>query len=101
MFEAGLLEQDLRAVAEAASLSALAHQRILRSELVEAVSTEASRLGAVGICRAHSGTLVGLVCRPDRALDVARRARSRFPGVAVRLHRCLGSSDLAPIKYTG
>ncbi len=90
-FEAGLACGDAVEVAQAATLSARIHQAILPSALVEAALASYPVLGALGTCRAHSGTLVGLICRPEAADAVACRARTRFPGVAVRTHRCLGN----------
>ncbi len=89
MLEAGLMECDPALVAQAATGSALAHQQILFSQLVESVYTWMGQAGALGICRAHSGTLVGLLCDPDRAQDVAAAAAARLPGVSVRLCRAV------------
>jgi L-threonine kinase len=89
-FEAGLAAGDPVEAAQAATLSAIAHQAILLSALVEAARAAYADLGALGVCRAHSGTLVGLVCRPEEAAEVARRAAARFPGVIVRPRRCVG-----------
>ncbi len=87
---AGLETGDPVEVAQAATLSAAAHQAILPSALVEATLAAYPDLGAWGICRAHSGTLVGLVCRSEEASAVAQRAAARFPGVIVRPRRCVG-----------
>lgn len=89
-FESGLSRGDAAEVAQAATLSARVHQAILPSDLVDAALAAYPRLGALGICRAHSGTLVGLVCRPEAADAVAAAAQERFPGIAPRPHRCLG-----------
>ncbi len=89
-FAAGLAAGDPVETAQAATLSAIAHQTILPSALVEAARAACADLGALGICRAHSGTLVGLVCRPETVAEVAQRAAARFPGVIVRPRRCVG-----------
>ncbi len=86
--EVGLARGDAFEIAQAATLSARAHQAILPSALVEVALACYSNLGALGICRAHSGTLVGLVCRPDATGFVARQARACFQDVAVHTHRC-------------
>ncbi len=86
--EAGLARGEAAEIAQAATLSARIHQAILPSALVEATLACYSALGALGICRAHSGTLVGLVCRPEEEAAVALRAQARFDGVCVRAHRC-------------
>jgi L-threonine kinase len=99
--DTGLACGDAVAVAQAATLSARTHQAILPSALVDAALASYAALGALGVCRAHSGTLVGLVCRPDAADETARRARAAFTGAAVRVHRCLGSrteDDRIPVS---
>jgi L-threonine kinase len=87
--EAGLAAGDGRTVAQAATLSALAFQAILPNPLIEPALDLGRRAGALGLVRAHSGTLVGLVCEPERAGDVARLAGERFAGCTIRRHRCL------------
>ncbi len=89
-FEAGLAAGDPVEAAQAATQSARLHQAILPSDLVDAALASYVGLGALGICRAHSGTLVGLICRPEDAAEVDRRAAARFPGVIVRPRRCVG-----------
>lgn len=91
-FEAGLAAGDAVEAAQAATLSASTHQALLPSALVAAALAAYPDLGALGICRAHSGTLVGLICRPEAAQDVAQRARIRFQDIAVHVHRCLNST---------
>lgn len=88
-FEAGLAASDAVEVAQAATLSARIHQTILPDPLVDAALAAYLHLGALGICRAHSGTLVGLICQPEEAAEVAQRAAVRFPGVIVRPRRCV------------
>lgn len=88
-FEAGLKAGDPVETAQAATLSARLHQAILPSTLVDAALECYAHLGALGICRAHSGTLVGLICRPEDADALAHQARVRFPGAVVRTHRCV------------
>lgn len=89
-FESGLSRGDAAEMAQAATLSAQLHQAILPSDLVDAALAEYRDLAALGVCRAHSGTLVGLICRPEAAAEVARRARARFAGLTVHAFRCLG-----------
>ncbi len=85
MLEAGLAEGDALLVARAATGSALAHQRVLYSDLVECVWGLVGKVGALGICRAHSGTLVGLLCDPDSEREVSAMAAESLPGVAIRV----------------
>jgi L-threonine kinase len=101
LFEHGLAAGDVECIASAATLSALAHQAILPSELVTAAHAALHGLGALGLCRAHSGTLVGLICQPWAAGEVAARAQLRFPDIAVRAFRCLGTGEMLLAPATG
>jgi len=90
MMEAGVVEGDACLIAAAATLSARAHQAVLYSPLVEECLALAPRLGALGVVRAHSGTLAGLICLPEDGSALAARAADRFRGIAVYRRRCLG-----------
>lgn len=61
LLQDGIAAQDLSAIGEAATLSAKAHQSILFNPLLEQALALARETGAVGICRAHSGTILGLL----------------------------------------
>ena len=89
LLEAGLIAGDGRMVAQAATESALLHQVLLRNPLIEPALRLVRQAGALGIVRAHSGTLVGLVCEPERAGDLARLAAERFRDCTIRQHKCL------------
>ena len=89
LLEAGLATGDVAMIARAATLSAKTHQAILPSTLVDAALEIFPAVGALGICRAHSGTLVGLVCEPEAVTEVAARAAARLPENIVRQHRCV------------
>jgi hypothetical protein len=52
-------------------LSSRAHQAILPSPLLEPAVQLCQAIGAHGVCRAHSGTLVGLLVDPEQ-VDVPR-----------------------------
>jgi L-threonine kinase len=69
----GLKCGDWQTLGEAATLSARAHQAILPNPLLEPALVLARGMGALGICLAHSGTLLGLLLDPARA-DVAAAA---------------------------
>lgn len=69
----GVARQDVEAIGRAATLSARAHQAVLPNPLVDEALALADAVGAVGICRAHSGTLVGLLWDPA-ASDVEEAA---------------------------
>jgi len=82
----GLRQGNLRALGAAATLSARAHQAILANPLLEPTLSLARDVSALGVCRAHSGTLLGLLLDPKDA-DVpaitARAVRRFAPAVAV------------------
>jgi L-threonine kinase len=63
----GLQQGNLEAVGAAATLSAIAHQAILSNPLLESTLALAHDLGVLGVCRAHSGTLLGLLLDPQNA----------------------------------
>jgi L-threonine kinase len=71
----GLASGDAPAIGQAATLSARAHQSILHNPLLEDVLRLAREIDALGVCRAHSGTILGVLL--DRSnTDLA--ACSRF-----------------------
>jgi len=82
----GLRQGNLGALGAAATLSALAHQAILANPLLEPALSLAHDVSALGVCRAHSGTLLGLLLDPKDA-DVpaitALAARRFAPAVTV------------------
>lgn len=61
LLQKGIAAQDVSMLAEAASLSAKTHQEILYNPLLEPALALARQTGAAGICRAHSGTILGLL----------------------------------------
>lgn len=63
----GIAHADARAIGQAATQSARAHELILPNPLLGAALDIARSIGAVGICRAHSGTIIGLLLEPKRA----------------------------------
>lgn len=79
--QAGVMAGDLEAIGAAATRSARLHQSILFNPLLETAAGLAADLGAMGICRAHSGTVLGLLFDP-RHWDgprIARAAAERIP----------------------
>lgn len=60
----GLRRSDGEAVGKATTLSAETHQSVLFSPLLEPAKRWAQKVGALGICRAHSGTLLGILLDP-------------------------------------
>jgi L-threonine kinase len=67
----GLQHGNLEAIGTAATLSATAHQTILCNPWLPPALALARDVQALGVCRAHSGTLLGLLLDPRQA-DVAR-----------------------------
>ena len=96
---AGLRREDWAAVGHAATLSAQCHQAILPSPLLERVCALARQVGALGVCRAHSGTIFGLLLPSGRA-DVEAAAhfvrRSLPDEIIVSVHRLVGGGPRVP-----
>jgi L-threonine kinase len=63
----GLKYGNPEALGAAVTLSAIAHQTILPNPLLEPALSLAREVRALGVCRAHSGTLLGLVLDPGRS----------------------------------
>lgn len=82
----GLRHSNLEAIGAAATLSATAHQAILLNPLLPAALQLARDVRALGVCRAHSGTVLGLLLDPGSA-DIAQItsviAQRLAPAVAV------------------
>lgn len=90
LIQNGLAARDWEAVGRGATLSATTHQAVLFNPLLEAALDLSRTLGGLGVCRAHSGTILGLLIDPARvepatALQGARAALP--PGVTMRLHQ--------------
>jgi len=81
----GLRNGDWAAVGYAATLSARAHQRILPKALLPTMLELCRNVGALGVCVAHSGTLLGLVLDPavHDVTAIARYAEQRLPAPTV------------------
>ena len=69
LLSTGLVHNDWGSIGEAATLSARVHQAILPHPLLERALSLAQEVGAVGVCRAHSGTILGVLLDPGR-IDV-------------------------------
>jgi L-threonine kinase len=81
---------DRLALGEAATLSARLHQLILENPLLGAVMDLSRAVGGLGVCRAHSGTLLGVLLEPEQADPEAilRYARRWLPqGLRLAMHR--------------
>jgi len=89
----GLARGDLASVGAAATISSQAHQAILPNPLLGLAQSLASQVHALGVCRAHSGTLLGLLIDGDRSdlASVAQFVGQRLgDGVAVRGYSLVG-----------
>jgi L-threonine kinase len=81
----GLARNDSAAIGAATSLSATAYQVINYSGLVTQAQQWAAATGAVGIVRAHSGSLVGLLYSPETPLQrVAAWLATQFAGTLIQ-----------------
>jgi len=83
----GLKNRDWEAVGAAATLSARVHQAILPDPLLDPALVLARDVAALGVCRAHSGTILGLLldpCQADPAGVVSFVSRHLPGGVSVR-----------------
>jgi L-threonine kinase len=77
----GVKHNNPAAIGAAATLSAISYQAVSYNPLLPRVQQWASATGALGLIRAHSGSLFGLLYEPD--FDLAEPARwlaARFEG---------------------
>jgi L-threonine kinase len=98
MLRQSLRDSDWEMLGEAASLSSRLHQAILPNPWLDDVLKLARSVSALGVCRAHSGTLLGLLMdtvTTDVAAVTAYIAR-RFPSLAVHVHRLTSGGAIDP-----
>ncbi|MEM7345582.1 MAG: GHMP kinase [Chloroflexota bacterium] len=67
MLRLGFSDNDWSLIGEAATLSSSVHDKILPNPLLEPVLQISRAVGALGVCRAHSGTLLGILFNPKQA----------------------------------
>jgi L-threonine kinase len=65
LLRSGLYQLDMGAIGEAATLSARLGQALLENPLLETACDLARQVHALGVCRAHIGTLLGLLLDPS------------------------------------
>lgn len=83
----GLSQPDPAAIGAAATLSALSYQSISANPLLEQARSWAGETGALGLVRAHSGSVVGLLYPAYTDLaDPARWLAVRFGGTITQTH---------------
>ncbi|MGQ9502885.1 MAG: GHMP family kinase ATP-binding protein [Anaerolineae bacterium] len=98
MLRQSLRDGDWEMLGEAAGLSARLHQSILFNPWLDDALRTARSVRALGVCRAHSGTLIGLLvdaAKTDIASVAAYVAR-RFPSLTVHAHRLVGGGPVDP-----
>jgi uncharacterized protein involved in propanediol utilization len=80
LLQEGVQRNDLEMIGASATLSATAHQAILLNPYVPAALHLAREVRALGICRAHSGTVLGILLDPLRteASSVVALATRKF-----------------------
>ena len=61
LLKKGIAGQNIPALGEAATMSAKAHQEILYNPWLDPVLALSDQIGASGVCRAHSGTILGIL----------------------------------------
>jgi L-threonine kinase len=66
ILQEGVRQGDVAAIGMAATLSATAHQAILYNPILDLALSLSRDIGAVGVCRAHSGTILGVLLDPQR-----------------------------------
>ena len=93
MLREGIENADVDLIGHAASLSSRLHQRLLFNPLLEKVLWLSDQVGAAGVCRAHSGTILGLLLPGERDdLDaLIQFGRSHLPA----------GLDWVPTQLTG
>ncbi|MBE7553606.1 MAG: hypothetical protein HS126_21260 [Anaerolineales bacterium] len=81
----GLSEADPAAIGAATTLSATSYQSVSASPLLEQAKSWAKDTGALGLVRAHSGSVVGLLYPAHTDLaDPARWLANRFAGTIIQ-----------------
>lgn len=77
----GVTAGDLGTLGEASTLSARLHQKILFNPLLDKVIDLGRQVDAAGVCRAHSGTILGVLLEMDREDDtgLTKFLRARLP----------------------
>jgi len=88
---------DIDGIGAAATLSARLHQRLLYNPLLQDVLSLAAQVNGVGVCRAHSGSVLGILLDTART-DLSRvvqycRERMEQP-CDVSLHRMVGGGPI-------
>lgn len=84
----GIRESSIFKIGEGATISALAHQNILRKPYLEKILKITTDLGGVGVNVAHSGSVIGMLFRPGSInLDLIRETVRTAVKDPFTLHR--------------
>lgn len=87
LLQQGLSQADPAAIGAAATLSAVSYQAISANPLLEQAKLWAKATGALGLVRAHSGSVVGLLYPTQTDLtEPARWLSPRFAGAITQTH---------------
>jgi L-threonine kinase len=100
----GLQSSDWQALGQAASLSAKAHQAILDNPLLEKAFQLAAQIGALGVCRAHSGTILGLIIDPnsENLFEASSYVAGQLPAsVNISCHRMVDGGPRFQVQRSG
>jgi L-threonine kinase len=91
----GLRLADPAAIGAAATLSATSYQSVSHSPLLEQAKQWATATGALGLARAHSGSVIGLLYPSQTDLaEPARWLTTRFDGIITQTHLTGGGYTL-------
>ncbi len=85
------------AFGQAATLSAQAHQVILNNPLLNEAFQLADQIRALGVCRAHSGTIIGLIIDPEKenTEEAATYVATQLPSsVKISCHRIVDGGPI-------
>lgn len=81
LLRAGLAQTNPKAIAAAATMSALSYQAVNYNPCLEQARRWAEKTGALGLVRAHSGSVIGLLYPPGASLaQPAQWLSTRFNG---------------------
>ncbi|MFN8455649.1 MAG: hypothetical protein U0401_13450 [Anaerolineae bacterium] len=95
----GLRRHEAEAIGAATTLSAISYQKVSFSPLIEQAQSWAKTTGALGLVRAHSGSVAGLLYPPQTDLsDLFRWLAHRFTGVITETRLVNGGYRVAGIE---
>ncbi len=92
LLKEGLNRNDAESIGAAATLSALSYQRVNYNPLIDRAMRWVTETGAVGLIRAHSGSVLGLLYPANTSLNGAEQwLSSRFEGTVYQTQLSRGS----------